>query len=88
MQLGGTSPCLFQGPIGLCAPAGARLKYLHDRDVSVAELAFLAIRVLKIDPVVLLHLRHDLWISQFVRGLNFDNMLRQRLGAAETLLEL
>jgi hypothetical protein len=41
-----------------------------------------------IDPVVLLHLRYDLWISQFVRGFNFDNMLRQRLGAAETLLEL
>jgi hypothetical protein len=48
----------------------------------------LAIRVSTIDPEVLLHLRYDLWISQFVRGLNFDNMLGQRLGAAETLLEL
>ena len=41
-----------------------------------------------IDPVVLLHLRYDLRIGQLVRGLDSDNVLRQRLGAAETLLEL
>ena len=47
--------------------------------------AFLAIRASMIDPEVLLHLRYDLWISQFVCGLNFDNILRQRLGGLETL---
>ena len=41
-----------------------------------------------IDPEVLLHFRDDLRISQLVRGLDSDNMLRQCLGAAETLLEL
>jgi len=41
-----------------------------------------------IDPVVLLHLRDDLRLGQFVCGLDFDNNLRQRLGAADTFLEL
>ena len=41
-----------------------------------------------IDPVVFLDLRYDLRISELVRGFNSNNMLRQRLGAAETLLEL
>ena len=35
-----------------------------------------------------LDLRDDLRIGQFVRGLDSDNTLSQRLGAAETLLEL
>jgi hypothetical protein len=35
-----------------------------------------------------LDLRYDLRIGQLVRGLDSDNTLSQRLGAAETLLEL
>jgi membrane peptidoglycan carboxypeptidase len=41
-----------------------------------------------IDPIVLLHLRDDLRIGQLVGGFDADNTLRERLGAAETLLEL
>ena len=37
---------------------------------------------------MLLHLRYNLRIGEFVSGLDFDSTLRQRLGAAETLLEL
>ena len=40
------------------------------------------------DPIVFLDLRYDLRIGQLVRGLNFNDTLSQRLGAAETLLEL
>ena len=39
-------------------------------------------------PVVFLHLRDDLRIGQLVRGLDSNITLRQRLGEAETLLEL
>jgi hypothetical protein len=35
-----------------------------------------------------LDLRYDLRIGQLVRGLDSDNTLSQRLGAAKTLLEL
>ena len=35
-----------------------------------------------------LDLRYDLRIGQLVRGLNFNDTLSQRLGAAQTLLEL
>ena len=45
-------------------------------------------RASAIDPVVLLYLGDDLRIGQFVRRLDSDNTVRQRLGAAETLLEL
>jgi hypothetical protein len=41
-----------------------------------------------IDPVVLLHLRNDLRIGQLVRGFDSQNAFRQRLGVAQTLLEL
>lgn len=40
------------------------------------------------DPIVLLNLRDDLRIGQLVRGLDSHNTPRQRLGAAQTLLEL
>ena len=40
------------------------------------------------DVVVLPDLGHDLRIGQRVRGLDFDNTRRQRLGAAETFIEL
>src|ERR1017187_412486 len=39
-------------------------------------------------PEVLRDLRHDLRISELVGGLVFFHMLRQRLGAAQTLPEL
>lgn len=40
-----------------------------------------------IDPEVLLHLRHNLRIGEFVSGLDIDRAPRKRLGSAETLLE-
>ncbi len=36
----------------------------------------------------MLHRRDDLRIGQLVRGLDSDKSLRERLGAAETFLEL
>jgi len=39
------------------------------------------------DSVVFLDLRHDLRIGQSVRGLDSDETLSQRRGAAETFLE-
>jgi hypothetical protein len=41
-----------------------------------------------IDPIVFLDLRYDLRIGQLVWGIGSGNTLSQRLGAAETLLEL
>ena len=51
-------------------------------------LSGLRIQASAIDPVVLLHLRDDLRIGQLVRGLDSDKTVKQRLGSAETLLEL
>jgi len=36
---------------------------------------------------MLFHLRHNLWISEFVRCLDADAAFRMRLDATETLLE-
>ncbi len=40
-----------------------------------------------IDPEVVLHLRHNLRIREFVSGSDTNNALRKRLGSAETFLE-
>ena len=47
-----------------------------------------ATTALRPHAVVLLHFCHDLRIGELVGGLNLLHTLKQRLGAAETLLEL
>jgi hypothetical protein len=56
--------------------AGSKFQ-LPDRDAIASA----------IDPEVLLHLRHNLRIGEFVSGLDIDSALRKHLGSAETLLQ-
>src|SRR5688572_11216354 len=52
-----------------------------------APVACGAAIVSAIEPEVLLHLRHNLRIREFVSGCDTNNALRKRLGSAETFLE-